>query len=40
MIDLECSERLPLARAMFIQLALAGTAVGVALTLFAHVISY
>ena len=40
MIDLEHSERFPLARAMFAQLALAGIAVGAALTLFAHVIGY
>jgi len=40
MIDLERSERFPLARAMFVQLALAGTAVGAAVTLFTHVIWY
>ena len=42
MIDLERNERFPLAQAMFVQLALACayTAVGAALTLFAHVVWY
>ena len=40
MIDLERNERFPLAQAMFVQLALAGTAVGAALTLFAHLVWY